>query len=162
MIFNIFSRCVNADDAFDTKYTLLNSDAHKDSKATIDAIYFVLSVLDTKSSALMRLDGVVLAAAFVGVTAHLYEIKSAGFGFTAFPCMISMIICLTIVGVDWPFLGNAALSDDKKTVDFTSEITELRKVRRFREGGYRVAWFFALISALSVLVVLVHAIFFRA
>ena len=161
-MFNIFSDFVNADEAFDTKYTILNNSDNKSSKATIDAIYFVLSVLDTKSSALMRLDGVVLAAAFVGVTAHLYEIKSAGFGFTAFPCMISMIICLMIVGVDWPFLGKAVLDQNKTTVNFTAEIVELRKVRRFRECGYRIAWVFALISAVSVLVVLIHAIFVRA
>jgi hypothetical protein len=154
MSFSILSSWVKEDTAFDTNYVALQASPAKDK---ISAIYTVLSVLDTKSSALMRLDGVVLAAAFVGVTAKLYEIKSFGFATTAFPCMISMIICLTIVGVDWPFLGNVAKVNGE--LSFDKELTALRKVRRFREYGYRTAWCFALISAISVLLVLVRVVF---
>jgi hypothetical protein len=156
MLFPWFAQLVSDKDTFDTKQNNLNESQNLDAKKTIEAIYPILTVLDQKASALMRLDGVVLAAAFVGVAARVYNFKSVVFGGIAIPCMLSMILCLLVVSVDWPFLGYA------KKDDFSEEIAALRRVRYFRECAFRWAWSFAFISALVLLVFLLWEILWKS
>lgn len=153
MLFPWISRFIPASTEFDVAQANLDESKNEAAKATITAIYPILTVLDQKASALMRLDGVVLAAAFVGVGAKIYELKSFVFGGITIPCLISMILCLLVVSVDWPFLGYA------KTNDFSKEIEELRKVRYFRECAFQWAWLFALISALVLIVFVCWKVF---
>jgi hypothetical protein len=93
-------------DDFLDKRMALDLPANAGAKARIDAIYFVLSVLDSKASALMRLDGVLLAAATFGISARLYPVRGWEFGTIALSCLVSMMLCLCVVAVDWKFLGH--------------------------------------------------------
>jgi hypothetical protein len=144
MLYRLCSRFLPDGQVYDRKDALLQKD--EIALQTIKSNYFVLTVLDSKASALMRLNGVVLAAALVGISAHFFQIKTWAFELTALPSLISMILCLQVVAVDWPFLGYATVSDEN--ANFGVEISELRKVRWFREYVYRTAWYFSLLSAL--------------
>ncbi len=144
----IISRLVPASAEYDLLKENLNEEQNEAEKKTIESIWYILSVLDAKASALMRLDGVVLAAAFVGIAANIYELKSIPFIGIAFPSIVSMLLCLIVVGVDWPFLGYA------KKDDFALEITHLRKVRYFRERIFQWAWLFAFLSGMVLLIFL--------
>jgi CBS domain containing-hemolysin-like protein len=145
MFFRLISCFIPAHDHYDKCDVALGT---TDEGKTIKSIYFVLSVLDTKASSLMRLNGVVLAAALVGVSARFYEIRGWPFVGTTMPSVVSMILCLLVVAVDWPFLGHVIPKTGGSGYDYSNEIEQLRKVRLFREWAYRFAWFFSFISAL--------------
>jgi hypothetical protein len=98
-------------------------------------------------------DGILLAAAFVGVAANLYKVKSWEFGTLVGSSIISMILSLFVVSVDWKFLGYVRRTPEGN-YDFNGEIEMLRKVRRFRESVYRWAWFFAFLSAADFAVII--------
>lgn len=103
-------------------------------------IYELLGVLDSKALALMRLNGVMLAAAafllnpeygssrFVSVF-----VASAGIGST-----LSIACCLLVVSVDWPFLG-LVTPKPQIDLDFSEELFHLQQVANFRQFLYRIA-----------------------
>src|SRR5207247_2344942 len=73
----------------------------------LDWIYQLLNILDTKASALMRLNSVMLAAAafllnpvYNAGRCVKYAVALSGIGST-----LSIAICLLVVSVDWRFLG---------------------------------------------------------
>jgi hypothetical protein len=102
MMFRLLSPLIPLDDFVD-KRTALDQFAHTDARKRIEAIYAVLTVLDRKASALMRSDGVMLAAALFGID-KLYGVKSGWFGIIALSSVISMMFCLAVI--DWKFLGH--------------------------------------------------------
>src|SRR5262249_45956502 len=78
----------------------------------VEWLYFVLSVLDAKASALMRLNGVMLAAAtfllgFFAKSGPLESMKESHsiVFWIAGLSSISIALCLLVVSIDWPFLG---------------------------------------------------------
>ena len=115
----------------------------------IDWLYGVLSVLDAKASALMRLNGVMLAAA-----AFLLNFQApAGLRIPVSPRLIlsiavlssfSIALCLLVVSVDWRFLG--LVRQTEREFDFTDEIANLQRVSLFRQGVYRLAWWFSFVA----------------
>jgi hypothetical protein len=153
MLFRLLSPLIPLDD-FVNRRTALDQFANTDAKKRIEAIYAVLTVLDSKASALMRLDGVMLAAGLFGISANLYRAKSWEFGIIALSSVVSMMLCLAVVAVDWKFLeyvtGRAPL------YNFEREIESLRKVRWLRELCYRWAWFFAVVASWGFLIVLIR------
>jgi hypothetical protein len=115
----------------------------------LDWLYGVLSVLDSKASALMRLNGVMLAAA-----AFLLNFQvPAGLRIPVSPRLIlsiavlssfSIALCLLVVSVDWRFLGLVRQTEEE--FDFTDEIANLQRVSLFRQGVYRLAWWLSFIA----------------
>jgi hypothetical protein len=152
MLLPLISRVLAASDEYDRKSAALNDPANAHHKANIEANYAVLSILDAKASALMRLDGVLLAAALFGITGKLYEIKTWQFTTIVFLCLASMVACLFVVSVDWKFLG--LVTRTATGFDFTAEIENLRKVRQFRETTYRFAWTLALLASVDFAIVI--------
>ena len=148
MLFGLLKLCLPEDNFVDKRIAL---DADGIKKPRIDAVYAVLSVLDTKASALMRLDGVLLAAAFVGVQADLYSADSWSFAIITLASVISMMLCLMVVSVDWSFLGKTtvtpATTAAAATYDFSDELKCLIQVRLLRERAYRCAWSFAFLAS---------------
>lgn len=130
-------------------------------KKVLDWIYALLTVLDAKASALMRLNGVMLAAAAfflspnVDATSFVRAlVAGSGIGST-----ISIAACLLVVSVDWTFLGlvkvASASTDSKERWDFTDELFHLQQVAGARQWLYRFAW---AVSFLTTIVFIVAAI----
>lgn len=115
-------------------------------KESVEWLYGLLSVLDSKASALMRLNGVMLAAAAFLLNAGHGESGAGSFVrvapekilWIAALTSVSIALCLLVVSVDWRFLGCVRETDAK--LDYTIEIINLERVSIFRQYVYRTAW----------------------
>jgi hypothetical protein len=122
--------------------------------------YETLTTLDTKSSALMRLNGVLIAAS--AFLLGLFHTPDTPAGTTilstsppealilitaAFLSAVSIFLCLFVVNVRWKFLGRIEHKDGKFDCEY--EIVSLDKACTFRQIMYRAAWgvsFFAVVG----------------
>lgn len=146
------------------RYTATPATEKLTAKEAVEAIYAVLTTLDSKASALMRLNGVVIAAAafLLGMFGRQGTILSTErydarlvIG-CALLSALSISCCLLVVNVSWPFLGMVDRTDN--TFDCGREILELDKARTLRERVYRIAWLLSLIaSALFLFEFLIQA-----
>jgi hypothetical protein len=128
-------------------------------KEVVDWLYAVLTVLDTKASALMRLNGVMIAAAAFllglfgrqGGTILSTEYWDAiAIILCALLSALSIGCCLIVVAVSWRFLGK--VKEDNGQYDFKDELLELDRARRKRQFMYRSAWWVSLAAATLFLV----------
>jgi hypothetical protein len=122
----------------------------------VNWFYLVLSSLDSKASALMRLNGVLIAAAAFmlgmfgrGNTSILSTtyIDSIFIIIPALLSALSIIFCLPVVGVSWKFLGKTTI-DESGTCDFSEEINSLDRVVNHRQYYYRIAWWISLAASI--------------
>jgi hypothetical protein len=98
-----------------------------------DYLYNCLSILDTKSSALLQYDGFILAAATLGVT--LLPHLSLGTLFVTVALLLSAIsaaLCLPVIWVYWT--TTPEFSDER------GEFIDLLGHRNRRTLYYRIAW----------------------
>ena len=115
---------------------------------SVESLYKLLTTLDAKASALMRLNGVMLAAAAFllsanrdgSSTAPLVLVKLASELTLSIAALssISIALCLVVVAVDWKFLG--CVKETKGKLDFTDEVSNLERVSLFRQYVYRLSW----------------------
>ena len=122
-------------------------------------LYDILSMLDSKASALMRMNGVLIAAAafLLGVVGRQGTTVLATTPFDsrlisacALLSALSISACLFVVNVSWPFLGKTRIND--KDVDCGDEISGLDAACTFRRRMYRAAWWLSLVASLGFLV----------
>jgi hypothetical protein len=127
-------------------------------ETAIKWFYDVLTTLDTKASALMRLNGVLIAAAafLLGVVGRSGTTilstepwDSRLIILCALLSAFSITLCLFVVDVSWPFLGKTIVVGDD--CNATDEIVSLDKVCNFRRRMYRLAWLISLIASLGFL-----------
>lgn len=116
--------------------------------------YEVLGVLDSKSSALMRLNGVMVAAAsFLLGPANASTWIKILISLSALCSSISIFLCLFVVSVTWPFLGRASVTSPDsaervaRVVDFTKEFSDLDSTINRRVKLYKNAWRLSMLSA---------------
>jgi hypothetical protein len=109
----------------------------KSHEKAVEWLYSVLSVLDAKASALMRLNGVMLAAAAFLLNLDVSYLELVLWGIAALSS-ISIALCLLVVSVDWPFLG--LVRQTGENLDFTDEVDNLERVSVFRQTIYRISW----------------------
>ena len=134
--------------------------ANINAEKAVEWLYQILSVLDTKASALMRLNGVMLAAAtfLLGVftrtdAGRIIEGSHGMVLWIAALSSVSIALCLLVVSIDWSFLGLVRRTEDK--LDFTEEIDHLERVSKFRQLIYRIAWVVSFIAAVLFVVTFV-------
>jgi hypothetical protein len=139
--------------------------------SVVEWLYGLLGVLDGKASALMRLNGVLIAAAafllglfgrgektLLEVTpmhAILIVLSAAG-------SALSIFACLWVVNVSWPFLHKVPVPDKESVArsDCKQEIIGLAKACLHRACAYRCAWGVSLVaSAMFVFEFMWQAIF---
>jgi hypothetical protein len=124
------------------------------SKEALDWIYELLSALDSKASALMRLNGVMLAAAAFLLSAQpVLKITKWDFVLivaTAAASAFSILLCLMVVNVQWYFLGR--VTDAGGKLDYTEEFEMLQSVGYRRQTHYRIAWQVSRIAAILFVV----------
>lgn len=115
----------------------------------VEWLYGLLSVLDSKASALMRLNGIVLAAAAF----LLGPGQGAGASISQETVMwiaalssVSIAFCLLVVSVDWRFLG--CVRESGNSLDYTDELNNLERVSLLRQQVYRAAWLVSFIASI--------------
>lgn len=129
-------------------------------KKAVDWVYFVLTVLDTKASALMRLNGVLIAAAafllaqytidgtlMINTWWHPLIIVCA-----ALLSSVSITLCLFVVSVSWNFLGKVEIDNEDS---FTQEVKSLVVTMKRRQCVYRIAWAISFLASVLFLVELI-------
>ena len=121
----------------------------------VNWIYGVLTTLDAKASALMRLNGVLIAAAafLLGLFGRQGEailstrrLDAVVIILLAVLSAVSIFLCLFVVRVSWPFLGKVIKNDDK-TFDFANEIACLDQASAHRQWIYQCAWSISAIAS---------------
>jgi hypothetical protein len=123
----------------------------------LEWIYLILTVLDTKASALMRLNGVMLAAAALLLNPTYKGGMSVAIpvAVSAIGSVTSIILCLLVVAVDWPFLGlvkKVNKGGGMVEADFCEEFKHLTFVAHLRQVLYRLAWSISFVGGLCFLV----------
>jgi hypothetical protein len=109
----------------------------------IKSIYSLLAILDSKASALMRYNGIILAV--VGLFVRL-ETQHGVHGIDLAIMLVtlfSIMLCLLVVGIFWRFLELAFPADGGRNIEF--EIEQLKRVLHLRETSYQLAWLLAVV-----------------
>jgi len=105
-----------------------------DSKKVLDEIYKLLGILDSKASALMRYNGIILAVlALMLKNTPLPHVTI----YIVVMTIASILACLLVVGVYWRFLEWVDPSAGDK---LAHELALLRRVLVLREAAYQIAW----------------------
>jgi hypothetical protein len=114
----------------------------------LDWIYGLLTAMDAKASALMRLNGVMLAAAAFLLSVHIApggravlqiaKVDEIAIVLTAVLSSISIFLCLYVVNVSWYFLGKVKETGGK--LDYTEEFGALQRTAKRRQMFYRLGW----------------------
>lgn len=128
----------------------------------LDWTYGVLNILDAKASALMRLNGVMLAAAAFLLNPQYHAVEFVRFlvAASALGSAISIFACLLVASVDWPFLGlvvpKTDTNDKQKVVafNFSDEFFYLQQVAEARRRRFQFAWIVSLVTTLAFLLAL--------
>lgn len=122
----------------------------------LEWLYGVLTTLDSKASALMRLNGVLIAAAAFLLgrpSGAMLSVSSADSRIVALSALLSaasICCCLFVVNVSWPFLGKVNTSA-AATADCKTELQDLGRACKFRERAYRTAWWISLLASAAFL-----------
>jgi hypothetical protein len=119
----------------------------------LDAIYALLGILDSKASALMRYNGIILAviALMVRSGQGLPDIAYV----IVYTTLASILCCLVVVGVFWRFYEFVNTTGNP----LAGELRVLRRVLVLREAAYQVAWWLAVV--VSVLLIIHFADFVK-
>lgn len=131
-----------------------------DSDKALDWLYQLLSILDSKASALMRLNGVMLAAAafMLQPEYHVLGIIKLLVAISATGSTLSIACCLSVVSVDWPFLSHVSektTAGGDKVFDFSNEFHLLQQVADFRQKLYMTGWKMSFAATVMFLVAIV-------
>jgi hypothetical protein len=150
------ARHLPANTSIDAKFEVLRTGRDRDHVA-VDEIYKLLTILDSKASALMRYDGIILAVVTFSTRAGqpfsklVYTILLL--------TIISIFACLMVVGVFWNLLGYIEATEIEGTAknketkgDVTKELDALRKLLLLRETAYQTAWWCALLVSVLLAV----------
>jgi hypothetical protein len=121
--------------------------------AVVDTIYTFLNILDSKASALMRYNGIILAviALMVRSGQGLPDIAYV----IVYTTLASILSCLLVVGVFWRFYEFVKTTGNP----LDDELDVLRRVLVMREAAYQVAWWLAVV--VSILLVIHFADFVK-
>ena len=113
-----------------------------------DWLYAILNTLDSKASALMRLNGVMVAAATFLHQQNSGFAASIALAISSVASTLSIACCLSVVSLDWPFYHYVKM-DANNSPDPTEELFHLQRVTIFREKMYRYGWALSSIGILS-------------
>jgi hypothetical protein len=107
-------------------------------KTILDEIYKFLGILDSKASALMRYNGIILAVIALMVR-QSRTMPSVTYYIVALT-IASILACLLVVGIFWRFLGWVKPTGANDTEKFGTELDLIRRVLILRELAYQLAW----------------------
>jgi hypothetical protein len=107
-------------------------------KKALDEIYRFLGILDTKASALMRYNGIILAviALMVRQRQDMPDIMY----YIVLLTIASILACLLVVGIFWRFLEWVNPDGANVEEKLGRELDMIRRVLILREVAYQLAW----------------------
>jgi hypothetical protein len=122
---------------------------NRDPRTLLDQIYTLLNILDSKASALMRYNGIILAVLALLLGRGAIQALPAGHAASAYIWIVyltlaSILACLLVVGVYWRFFEFV-----RPPNDFAEELSTLRRVLLLREAAYQIAWWLAVIVSIA-------------
>lgn len=119
-------------------------------------LYDILTTLDAKASALMRLNGVLIAAAafMLGLFGRGSTLLATSprdailIVSSATLSAISIFACLWVVNISWSFLGKTTIAPSSAILcDCRNEVVDLANACSARAWAYRGAWAISLIAS---------------
>lgn len=126
------------------KYDLLTSSAPvtpPNGPAIKDHFYNTLTTLDSKASALMAFDGILIAAATFAVPTAFSDLWRWMLFAVIVVALIAAGFCLGVAKVSYPFLGKVRIaSGAARALDFSEELSALDIAVKRRTTFYRIAW----------------------
>jgi hypothetical protein len=113
-----------------------------------ECFYSNLTVLDTKASALMAFDGILIAVASFSVqTGGVFEKQPVVPLIVIIAALIAAGLCLFVAQISYPFLGKIVIKPGSPvTLDCTDELNSLHGAVDWRTRFYRIAWVLSLIA----------------
>ena len=137
-------------DHIDALKEIKDQDAHQ---KLFDHLYSCLSILDSKSASLLQFNSIIIAVFALFLTREnglgLFGGISVGVGMAA--VIISSLLLLSVAWVHW------STTEDFKNAD--GHAFNLLKVRIARTIKYRLAWYLAVTSVISLSVFLAGKLF---
>jgi len=123
-----------------------------DGKEIKEAFYGNLTVLDTKASALMTFDGILIAvASFTVQQGGVFEDEPLLALIVIITALIASGLCLFVAQISYPFFGKVIINPPQ-TLDFTAEIKALHGAVDWRTVFYRSAWWLSLLAIVLFLI----------
>lgn len=132
-------------------------------KDTTELFYAALTILDSKASALMTFDSILIAAAaftiekgggFVAIVLTLFGIVMA---------LVAAALCLLVARISYPFLDKvtitSAAAGNPAQLDYSNELSALDEAVGTRTRYYRVAWRLSVAALFPFLIVFAMALF---
>jgi hypothetical protein len=124
-----------------------------------ECFYSNLTVLDTKASALMAFDGILVAVA--SFTLQDGGVL-AGQLLPLFVIIITLIaagLCLFVAQISYPFLGKVIIKPGSSvSLDYTNELNALHGAVDWRTCFYRIAWLLSILAIFLFLVMFILAL----
>jgi hypothetical protein len=112
-----------------------------------DHLYSCLSILDEKSSSMLAFNSIIIAVFAIFMTRDLplpeWIVTNVGMALI----LVSALLLLSVVWVHW--------STTKDCADSSRHAATLLQVRNSRTFRYRLAWYFAVFSLISLCLLLV-------
>jgi hypothetical protein len=120
----------------------------RNGEAIKECFYGNLTVLDTKASALMTFDGILIAvASFTVQTGGVFEKQPIVPLIVIITALIAAGLCLFVAQISYRFLGKVIIKPGASdTLDYTAEIKALHGAVDRRTFYYRTAWYLSLIA----------------
>jgi len=111
-----------------------------------ECFYSNLTVLDTKASALMAFDGILIAVASFTVQAGgVFEKQPVVPLIVIITALIAAGLCLFVAQISYPFLGKVISKPGTPNgLDYNTEINALHGAVDWRTCYYRIAWWLSL------------------
>lgn len=125
-----------------------------------DHFYSNLTVLDTKASALMAFDGILIAvASFTVQEGGVFASHPVFPLIVIITALIAAGLCLFVAQISYSFLGKVIIiPGTPDTMDFSMEIDALHSAVDWRTCLYRIAWVLSLIAIGLFLVMFILAL----
>jgi hypothetical protein len=124
-----------------------------------ECFYSNLTVLDTKASALMAFDGILVAvASFTVQDGGVLEGQRLPL-YVIIMTLIAAGLCLFVAQISYPFLGKVIIKPGiPLTLDYTNEINALHSAVDWRTCFYRIAWLLSVLAIFLFLVMFIMAL----
>lgn len=125
------------------------SDGTPNHKDALNLLYKFLDVIDSKASALLRFNGIILAVlAVLSRTAGESSAKPYFYLATIIILIISCGLCMFVIQIKWGFLGQG--SNPEVGFDATVEFPALRDAVAWRHRCYYLAWCITALCGLAL------------
>lgn len=129
-------------------------------KEITEFLYAALTILDSKASALMGFDGILIAAATFTVEKQgLVDTQRVVTLIVIIMALFAAALCLFVARISYPFLGKVTIiPGPPRELDYSDEISALDREVGRRTRLYRNAWLLSLIAVTLFMIVFIRSL----